>query len=328
MYWGCEPRSSRGTRRRALLSLPLAIAALAAVAPAIAGAAPVASFTLSPAAPLSGETVTFTSTSSGATALAWDLDADGQYNDGTAATAQRAFSTPGRYLVGLRASGPDGTATQSQWVQVANRPPMVSFSFTPTAPVTDDVVSFAAAASDPDGSVSAISWDLNGDGVFGDASGPVASMPVPVAGAFTVAVSATDNSGAKTVASQGVAVAVRPPTMMTPFPIVRLTTRGTRRGVRILRLGVQAPPGSRVSVHCSGRGCGARAQVRLVRTPAPLRFRALEHRVRAGVVLEVRVVAPGQIGKFTRFRLRRGAPPSRVDLCLPPGQAPAPCQPA
>lgn len=325
MYRGCEARSGRGTRRRALVSLALALLALAALPPAVAGAAPVASFTIAPAAPLSADTVTFRSTSSGATAVAWDLDADGQYNDGSGATAQRAFATPGRYLVSLRASGPDGTATQSQFVQVANRPPVVSFSFTPAAPLTDDVVSFAAAASDPDGSISAISWDLNGDGVFGDATGPVASMPVPVAGAFSVAVSATDNSGATAVASQGVAVAVRPPSMMNPFPIVRLTTRGTRRGVRILRLGVQAPPGTRVSVHCTGRGCGTTSQVRLVRTPAPLRFRALEHRMRAGVVLEVRVSAPGVIGKFTRFLLRRAAPPRRLDLCLPPGLGPAAC---
>jgi hypothetical protein len=324
MDWGWEPRSSKGTRRRAVLTVVLAIAALVAL-PAVAGAAPVASFTIAPAAPLSGQAVTFTSTSSGATALAWDLDADGQYNDGTGTTAQRAFAAPGRYLVSLRATGADGTATQSQWVQVANRPPIVSFSFTPAAPLTDDVVSFAAAASDPDGSVATISWDLNGDGTFGDATGPVASMPVPVPGAFTVSVAVTDNSGARVVASQGVAVAARPPAMMNPFPIVRLTTRGTRRGVRVLRLAVQAPPGTRVSVHCTGRGCGTTSQVRMVRTPAPVRFRALEHRMRAGVVLEVRVVAPGVIGKFTRFRLRHAAAAQRIDLCLPPGLGPSPC---
>jgi hypothetical protein len=117
--------------------------------------------------------------------------------------------------------------------------------------------------------------------------------------------------------------------MLSPFPIVRLTTRGTRRGARVLRLGVDAPAGSRVSVRCRGRSCGARDEVRVVRTPPrALRFPGVQRRLRAGVVLEVRVTAPGRIGKYTRFRLRRGAPPSRVDLCLPPGAAaPAACQP-
>jgi hypothetical protein len=329
MERGLEPRGSRGAPRRLVTAVALGVVAFAAVPSGVAGAAaPVASFSISPPQPLTGQPVAFTSTSSGTVGtLTWDLDADGQFNDGSGPTAQRAFATPGRYLVSLRASGPAGTATQSQWVQVANRPPLVSFSFTPSVPLTDDVVSFAAAASDPDGSIAAISWDLNGDGVFSDATGPVASIAVPSAGAFTVSVAVTDNSGATTVASQGVAVARRPPTMLQPFPIVRLTTRSTRRGVDVLRLGVQAPPGSRVSIHCRGRGCGTRVQVRAARTPTPVRFRALEHRMRPGVVIEIRITAPGRIGKFTRIRLRRSGPPSRVDLCLPPGQGPAPCEP-
>jgi hypothetical protein len=313
----------RSAHRRPGIALALALAALCLLPVAVArgAGAPVASFSASPASALTGDAITFTSTSSGdVTAFAWDLDADGQFNDGTEATASRAYAAPGRYLVSLRVSGPTGTATQSQLVDVGNRPPIASFGFTPSAPVTDDVVMFAAAASDPDGSIAAISWDLNGDGVFSDATGPVASRAFAAPGAYTVAMAVTDSSGATTVTSEGVAVALRPPAMLQPFPIVRLTTRATRRGVRVLRLGVVAPPGSRVTVRCSGRGCGTSDQVRIVRTPArPLRFPALEHRMRAGVVLQVRVAAPGKIGKYTRFRLRRAEPPDRVDLCLPPG---------
>ena len=44
--------------------------------------APVASFTYSPASPLSAQVVTFTSTSTGSiTSLAWDLDGDGACDD-------------------------------------------------------------------------------------------------------------------------------------------------------------------------------------------------------------------------------------------------------
>jgi hypothetical protein len=332
MHRGKEARITRGTDRRMAASLALVVIALCMLPSAVAqGAAPIASFSVSPAAPLTADAATFTSTSSGSiTALAWDLDADGQFDDGAGPTAQRAYATPGRYLVTLSASGPEGNATQSQWVQVANRPPIASFTSTPSTPLTDDVVMFAASASDPDGSIAAISWDLNGDGSFGDATGPVASRAFPAAGAYTVAMAVTDSSGAMTVASQGVAVAPRPPTMLQPSPIVRLTTKTTRRGVDVLRLGVEAPPGSRVSVRCRGRGCGTPGQVRLVRAPGPaLRFPAVEHRMLAGVVLEVRVTAPNKIGKYTRLLLRRARPAGRVDLCLLPEQAdPVACLPA
>jgi len=333
---GRKPRIGARVRRRPAVALARAAVAVAALAVLVAlpsGAAaapPVASFSVTPAAPLSGDVVTFTSAATGDVAsLAWDLDADGQFNDGAGLTAQRAYATPGRYLVSLRVAGPGGSATQSQWVQVGNRPPMASFTYTPATPLAQDTVMFAAAARDPDGSIAAIGWDLNGDGIFTDASGPVASLAFPAAGAYPVAIAVTDNSGATTVASEGVAVAARPPTMLSPFPIVRLTTRGTRRGARVLRLGVDAPPGSRISVRCRGRSCGAREEVRVVRTPPrALRFPGVQRRMRAGVVLEIRVTAPGRIGKYTRFRLRRGGPPSRVDLCLPPGAAaPAACLP-
>lgn len=322
----------RGTHRRPAVALSLALLVLWMLSGAAARGAgtgpPVASFSASPATPLTGDAITFTSTSSGAiTGLAWDLDADGQFNDGTATSAARAFATPGRYLVSLRVSGPAGTATQSQFVEVGNRPPVASVTSTPGTPLTDDVVSFAAAAGDPDGSVTAIRWDLDGDGSFADASGPVASRAFSAPGAYAVAVAVTDSSGATTVASAGVTVAPRPPAMLQPFPIVRLTTRGTRHGVRVLRLGVVAPSGSRISVRCIGRGCGTPGQVRVVRTPPQeLRFGALEHRMRAGVVLEVRVTSPDRIGKYVWFRLRRSKPPQRVDLCLPPGEpGPTPC---
>jgi len=332
---GRKPRIGARARRRpapALARAAVVVAALTALAALPSGAAaapPVASFSVTPAAPLSGDVVTFTSTATGTGAPTWDLNADGAFDDGDGPTAQRAYATPGRYLVSLRVSGPEGTATQSQFVQIGNRPPVASLGYTPATPLAQDTVSFAAAASDPDGSIASIGWDLNGDGIFTDASGPVASAVFPAAGAYTVAIAVTDNSGATTVASQGVAVVPRPPTLLSPFPIVRLTTRGTRRGARVLRLGVQAPPGSRVSVRCRGRSCGARDEVRVVRTPPrALRFPGVQRRMRAGVVLEVRVTAPGRIGKYTRFRLRRGGPPSRLDLCLPPGDAaPAPCLP-
>jgi hypothetical protein len=37
------------------------------------------------------------------------------------------------------------------------------------------------------------------------------------------------------------------------------------------------------------------------------------------VKIEVYVTKPGMIGKFTRFTIRKGKAPSRIDRCLMPG---------
>ncbi|MEA2418763.1 MAG: hypothetical protein QOE60_969 [Thermoleophilaceae bacterium] len=66
-----------------------------------------ASFTFTPDSPVADQVVTFTSTSTpsaGQTiaSQAWDLDSDGQYDDGTAKTATRRFDSAGVYRVALR----------------------------------------------------------------------------------------------------------------------------------------------------------------------------------------------------------------------------------
>ena len=48
--------------------------------------------------------------------------------------------------------------------------------------------------------------------------------------------------------------------------------------------------------------------------------------MRAGIRLKLFVRQADRIGKYTRFLIRRGAPPKRLDLCLFPGRtAPARC---
>jgi hypothetical protein len=114
---------------------------------------------------------------------------------------------------------------------------------------------------------------------------------------------------------------------MQPFPIVRIAGSETSDGVRLTTLTVQAPPGARVTVSCQGRGCPARSVSRVAasraRNPAAgtvgLSFRRFEHALRAGVILRISVSKPGEIGKYTRFIVRRGRLPERLDTCLDPG---------
>jgi hypothetical protein len=49
-----------------------------------------------------------------------------------------------------------------------------------------------------------------------------------------------------------------------------------------------------------------------------LTFRRFARSLPAGVTLQIRVAKLGQIGKYTRFTVRRGKLPTRVDSCLDP----------
>jgi hypothetical protein len=117
-------------------------------------------------------------------------------------------------------------------------------------------------------------------------------------------------------------------TLMQPFPVVRIAGSETASGARVGLLTVQAPVGATVKAACSGAGCPVRAQSVLA-TPGKGRskiragvvtivLRRFERSLRAGVVLEIRVSKPGQIGKYTRFTVRHGKLPTRADMCLSP----------
>src|SRR5207248_1137439 len=102
---------------------------------------PAASFTFSPAAPLVGQSVKFTSTSTdpdGTIASAkWDLDEDGAYDDATGATATRKFTVPGSNPVGVRVTDDRGAVATSTMtlVVVPNKPPVAVFGVSPDSPV-------------------------------------------------------------------------------------------------------------------------------------------------------------------------------------------------
>lgn len=112
---------------------------------------------------------------------------------------------------------------------------------------------------------------------------------------------------------------IRPLQLISPFPVVRIVGRLTRRGARIRLLSVRAPASAAILVRCSRRRC-RRQSLRLARgLGRPVRFRQFERSLRAGTIIEILVGRRGTIGKFTRFRIRRGRRPARRDLCLRPG---------
>ena len=247
----------------------------------------------------------------------------------------------------MRVTDPGGSSSDAvDFVTVLqDKPPVVSLSASPATPAVGAPVTFTATASDPDGSVAAIAWDLDGDGQFNDGTGAVVTRSFSTSGSRIVSVRATDNAGVATIAfrtievtgstsasSLGQPAAGGAPTgsassaklaMLTPFPVVRIRGVILRGSARLSLLSVRAPTGARVKVICHGGGCPKRKSLvlRVASGKRSVRVRSLERRLRRGAVIEVFITAPGRIGKYTRFTIRSNAAPARSDLCLQPGKA-------
>ena len=288
----------------------------------------------------------------GAPHYEWDLDEDGVYDDDTGRTAQRTFHSVRTYEVGVRALDAnlaviDQVRKPVKVNAAPNALPEASFVFFPSAPVAGMPITFVSTSVDPDSPIppTAERWDLNGDGLFEEAVGSSATVTFPAPGLYQVSLQVTTN--ARDVASLPLVVgaaaaggpAVRAFSLMSPFPVVRIAGRVARRGAKIRRLSVDAPPGSAVKVQCSGRGCPFKSATRTISMRAAAgavpvlpptrqtRLRRLEGRtLRTRAILRVFVTRSDVIGKYTRFRIRKGKPPARQDLCLIPGNPkPAVC---
>lgn len=212
-----------------------------------------------------------------------------------------------------------GASEGKQVVTVQNRPPVVSFTLVPAAPVARQPVVLTSTAVDPDGPIVAQVWDLNGDGVFGDAVGENAFYSWPRAGTYPIALRVTDRDGAAAVAQASVVVAPRPALSFSPAPLVRVVGQPTPTGAHLDLLTVTAPKGAHVGVRCRGRSCPYKHK-RFTSKGKRVTLRALSRSYSDGTVIEVRVTKSETIGKFTRLRIRAGRSPARLDRCLQPGK--------
>ena len=341
-----------GAVLRCLLLAVVALATFLAVVPP-AGAA-IADFTWSPDPPVRGEKATFTAVQDPAiTTYLWDLDGNGRYDDpqdDSGPQVPRTFQQARVYEIGLVTLDVDGNVneTRKQVTVVApgdpvpNRPPDASFVFFPAGPIVGEPITFVSTSTDPDSPIpaGALRWDLNGDGAFDDAEGASVTTSFPVPGTYTISLSiTTDATDVATVVlnvgtpgAPGSSVGQRALSLLSPFPVVRIAGRVSRRGARIRRLTIDAPPGTGVKVRCGGRGCPFKRVLQTVSSRVVagrglppsrmLRIRRLEGRLlRPGATLRLFVTRLDAVGKFTRFRIRRNKPPTRSDMCLVPGSS-------
>ena len=299
--------------------------ALALAAPAPSRADPVAQFVFSPSSPVTSETITFTSISTGVTAEDWDLDGDRVCDDQHGPTAQWSYATAGVYKVTLCVrDGSNQQGSQTLNVTVQNRPPVAAFMYAPQAPFAGDSILVTSISADPDGPITGLQWDLDGDGAFDDGSGPTAEVSFPAAGEYPLRLLVTDRDGASAISTANVTVRARPPEPISPFPLVSMLAAVGRQGTTIRELVVKAPVGARVRIRCRGRGCPFRSVVKKAdvraRSARIIRIHRFgKHLLRPGAVIEIRVTKRGEVGKYTRFVIRKGRPPKRTDRCLPPG---------
>jgi PKD repeat protein len=309
---------------------------------------PTASFSFSPAAPATGQAVVFKSTAKdpdGSIAtVEWNFNNDNTF-EATGKEVTTSFKTPGVQTVQQRVTDDSGApATTSRAIAIGGRPPVAAFTFTPPSPNPGDRVTFFSTASDPDNQIVEQAWDLDNDGNFNDGFGSTAARTFPAAGPYTVRLRVTDEDGLSTIGAVTLAVGSFPEAalftrgmpLLNPFPIVRLAGTISRRGARLRRLLVTMPSGASLTVRCHGRGCPFRRTTRaaslapdlrlapVARAAALVRVKRLERRLlRVGTTVRIYITKPNEIGKYTRFRIRRGRAPSRIDRCLVPG-APGP----
>jgi hypothetical protein len=199
-------------------------------------------------------------------------------------------------------------------------PPVASFTWFPSVPETGEPVSLVSTSTDPAGPVTAFAWALASNGPF-QAGGGVLTTSFSTPGGHVVQLRVTNVYGLSSLAAATINVVTPTAFLMRPFPVVRIAGTDTRWGVELRLLKVQQlPAGARVTVRCRGRGCPIKSVRRIAtsnkRGVAPVEFRRFERLLRFGVTLEILVFKAGEIGKYTRFTVRRGKLPVRVDMCL------------
>ncbi len=163
----------------------------------------------------------------------WDVTGHGTFGDATGSNPTLSWSElnvlgivsgPGTYTITVLASSVSGATTiASTTFTIANLAPN---NVSPGGPYTineGDALPLTASATDPAGSDDSLtySWDINGDGTFGDATGSNPTLAwaqlsalgiVASPGDYTARVQVVDAGGAKTTASTTLTVFNQRPT--------------------------------------------------------------------------------------------------------------------
>ncbi|HTA34480.1 MAG TPA: Ig-like domain-containing protein [Solirubrobacteraceae bacterium] len=211
-------------------------------------------------------------------------------------------------------------------------PPVASFKWIPADPQAGEPVTLASNSSAGGSPIVSYAWSLVGNSVFTHGESTLTTL-FETAGWHTVQLQITDADGMSSTVAEKIAVATAAVPLMQPFPVVRMAGSFTASGARISLLAALAPVGANVRITCHGKGCPTKSQGFVAAAGAKsksgtvqITFKRFERFLRSGVMMEIWISKHGQIGKFTRFVIRRDKSPTRVDECLnPAGTVPIVC---
>ena len=114
-------------------------------------------------------------------------------------------------VAGADPASPANSGKTTKTIQLQDRIPVSTFTFTGGPILTSSPVSFDGTTSyDPDGTIVGYAWDF-ADGSTGSAATPTHSYSL--AGTYSVKLNVTDNSGSTQVSTQTVTITDRPPTI-------------------------------------------------------------------------------------------------------------------
>jgi PKD repeat protein len=119
-----------------------------------------------------------------------------------------------------------GTIRRISFTSPSNTPPTASIQASPTSGAAPLTVSFdGRASSDPDqgDGIAAYSWDLNGDGTYGDATTATTSFTYANPGTYTARLRVTDRNGATSTPATVTITANNTP----PVPVITTPAAGT-----------------------------------------------------------------------------------------------------
>ncbi|HYF24809.1 MAG TPA: PKD domain-containing protein [Baekduia sp.] len=195
---------------------------------------------------------------------------DGQVVEQAAPQLRWTPTRPGRFEVRVAGVDEDGLSGEAAVaVEALNRPPALR-PRVPARPAANDELVLRAGATDDDGRVTQVRWDL-GRGVR--RSGEAVRVAFPATGRRTVRVTATDDLGAVTT-QQIVLELVRGPLR---------AVRRSRRGALVLTVGCpRRDRACRLRADVGGRRLTAavpRGAVRRIRTSLPARLRSRAVRI-------------------------------------------------
>ena len=185
---------------------------------------PTAGFIFSPGSPTTGQSVSFTDTSTGSpapTSWSWNFDdlSSGGANTSASQNPSHIFAAPGTYNVSHTATNTVSTSAPivHAVIVVNPSPPTANFNFSPFSPVTSQTVFFTDLST---GSPAPTSWAWTfGDSATSNQQNP--SHAYTSTGTFTVTLIATNTAGPSTQASQQITVSspgVGPTAGFTFFP--------------------------------------------------------------------------------------------------------------